>query len=63
VPRITYNGPDPDGRDLVIDGRTIHVGQGKQVEVPAHVRDEYKSHPDWSEVKDPGGAKAKAKGE
>ena len=61
MPRIQYNGPDPDGMVLVIDGREVHVGQGKQVEVPADVRDQYKEHPLWSEVKDPGGAKAKAK--
>jgi hypothetical protein len=63
VPRVQYNGPDPDGMDLVfeVDGEqmTVHVGQGKQAEVPAAVRDELKARDDWSVVKDPGGAKAK----
>ena len=58
--RVAYNGPDPDGMDLVLDGRVVHVGQGKQVEVPAAVRDELVNREGWSEVKDPGGAKAKA---
>lgn len=61
MPRVSYHGPDPDGMVLVIDGREIHVGQGKQVDVPADVRDELKAREGWSEVKDPGGAKAKAK--
>lgn len=61
MPRVQYNGPDPDGQDLVLDGREIHVGQGKQVDVPANVRDELVERDGWSEVKDPGGAKAKAK--
>jgi hypothetical protein len=61
VPRVQYTGHDPDGQDLVIDGSTVHVGQGKQVDVPAAVRDELKNREGWSEVKDPGGAKAKAK--
>lgn len=60
MPRVQYNGPDPDGMDLVLDGQVIHVGQGKQVEVPADVRDELAQREGWSEVKDPGGAKAKA---
>jgi hypothetical protein len=60
VPRIAYTGPDPDGMELVLDGRPVHVGQGKQVEVPAAVRDELVQREGWSEVKDPGGAKAKA---
>jgi hypothetical protein len=63
VPRVQYNGSDPDGYDLVfeVDGEqmTVHVGQGKQAEVPAAVRDELKARDDWSVVKDPGGVKAK----
>jgi hypothetical protein len=60
VPRVSYNGPDPDGMDLVLETGVVHVGQGKQVEVPANVRDELVEREGWSEVKDPGGAKAKA---
>lgn len=63
MPRVSYNGPDPDGQVLVIDGREIQVDQGKQVDVPASVRDELKARDGWSEVKDPGGAKAKAEKE
>jgi hypothetical protein len=63
VPRVSYHGPDPDGQILVLDGREIHVEQGKQVDVPAAVRDELKDREGWSEVKDPGGAKAKKDGD
>ena len=63
MPRVQYIGPDPDGYDLVIDGQPIHVGQNKQVEVPASVRDELADREGWSVVKDPGGAKAKAEKE
>lgn len=61
MPRVQYHGHDPDGQDLVIDGQTVHVGQGKQAEVSRAIADELKSRDGWSEVKDPGGAKAKAK--
>ena len=63
MPRVAYTGHDPDGQDLVIDGQVVHVGQNKQVDVPAAVRDELVNREGWSEVKDPGGAKAKAEKE
>ena len=67
MPRVAYNGHDPDGQDLVyeVDGvqQSVHVGQNTQVDVPASVRDELVKRDGWSEVKDPGGAKAKAEKE
>lgn len=53
MPRVTYNGHDPDGVEIVVDGRTILAEKGKHVEVPAEVRDELVKREDWSEVKPP----------
>lgn len=63
MPRVQYIGDDPDGQEVVIDGREVHVDQGKQLEVPAAIRDELDARDDWTAVKDPGGVKAKAQKE
>lgn len=62
MPRVQYIG-DYDAVDLVIDGKEQTVEKGKQIDVPAAIRDELIERDDWSEVKDPGGAKAKAQKE
>ena len=62
MPRVSYIG-DYDAVDVFVDGRMVTVEKNKQLEVTAEVRDELAARADWSEVKDPGGAKAKAEKE
>ena len=60
MPRVQYIG-DYDAVDIVLDGRAVTVEKNHHLEVPAALRDELAARDDWSEVKDPGGVKAKAK--
>ena len=66
MPHLRYNGPF-DAVDQVIDnetGETVTVERGHHIEVSRALADELKARGDqWSEVKDPGGAKAKAAAE
>lgn len=61
MPHVRWNGREPIE---LVDNQTwttTLVEPGHQVEVSAAVRDELVARgDDWSEVKDPGGAKAKA---
>lgn len=62
MPHVKWNGPD--AVDQIVDqetGRAETVEPGHLLEVTAKLRDELVARDNgWSEVKDPGGAKAKA---
>lgn len=61
MPHVKWNGPDAVDQFNPETGRTVTVEPGHQLEVTAQVRDELVARKNgWTEVKDPGGAKAKA---
>lgn len=61
MPHVRWNGPDAVDQYIPDTGETLTVEPNHQIEVSAALRDELVARENgWTEVKDPGGAKAKA---